>query len=322
MGVDALRLDTVKHVERDNLLEYVNAWKEHKPGTFVFGENLVKGTGYGDLFGDDNGPSFIRPWWYTRLGSDQRNPLSGGDSGFSVLDFGLFSTFRDNVTRGNFEGLGRVFERDWIYGDPSTLVTFFQNHDVGPDNDFRFRFRGETWMAAVVYNLLFTVRGIPCIYYGEEIEFQKGTPQDVIGERDTLDQTGRAYFGEHLEGEQLEVTRRHPLFLHFKRLNQLRRAIPALQKGVMRSVCEQRMTLGFVRDWSEGGSYAVVSLAISSDGQVRVSDVRNGRYRDAITGAELDVHHGVLECSVPANSARIWVLDGPGQIGECGPFLR
>jgi len=56
MGVDALRIDTVKHVERDNLLEYVNAWKQHKPGLFVFGENLVKGTGYGDLFGTTTVP--------------------------------------------------------------------------------------------------------------------------------------------------------------------------------------------------------------------------------------------------------------------------
>jgi glycosidase len=96
MGVDALRTDTVKHVECGNLLEYVNAWKAHRPGLFVFGENLVKGTGWGDLFGDDNAPSYIR--------------------------------------------------RDWVYGDVTRLVTFLQNHDVGPDNDFRFR--GDQWMAA------------------------------------------------------------------------------------------------------------------------------------------------------------------------------
>ena len=53
VGVDGFRLDTVKHVERDNLLEYVNAWKAHKPGLFVFGENLVKGYGWGDLGGGD-----------------------------------------------------------------------------------------------------------------------------------------------------------------------------------------------------------------------------------------------------------------------------
>ena len=45
MGVDALRIDTVKHIERGNLLEYINAWKARKPNLFTFGENLVKGTG-------------------------------------------------------------------------------------------------------------------------------------------------------------------------------------------------------------------------------------------------------------------------------------
>ena len=34
--------------------------------------------------------------------------------------------------------------------------------------------------------LLLTLRGTPYLYYGEEIEFMKGAPQDVIGERDTL----------------------------------------------------------------------------------------------------------------------------------------
>ncbi|MBN2196790.1 MAG: starch-binding protein [Polyangiaceae bacterium] len=138
LGVDALRIDTLKHMSRQNVLEYVNAWKARRPGLFVFGENLVKGTGFGDL-GGDNAPSAIRPWWYTRLGDDPKNPDSGGDSGLSVLDFSLFSTFRNNLSQGNFCGLREVLERDGIYGDATKLVTFLQNHDVGPDNDWRFR---------------------------------------------------------------------------------------------------------------------------------------------------------------------------------------
>ena len=131
LGVDALRIDTVKHIERDNLLEYVNAWKAHKPGLFVFGENLVKGYGWGDLGGGDNGPSQIRPWWYTRLGHDPRDPESGGDSGFPQLDFGLFSTFRDTVSKGTYGGTAQILSMDWIYGDVTQMVTFLQNHDVG-----------------------------------------------------------------------------------------------------------------------------------------------------------------------------------------------
>ncbi len=322
MGVDALRIDTVKHVERNNLLDYVNAWKTHKPGLFVFGENLVKGYGWGDMGGGDNGPSQIRPWWYTRLGDDPRNPNSGGDSGFAVLDFGLFSSFRDNVSRGHYQGMAQAMSMDWIYGDPSTLITFLQNHDVGPDNDFKFRFKGEQWMAAAAYNVLWTVRGIPCLYYGEEIEFMKGAPQDVCGERDTLDQTGRAYFGDHLTPECIGQTQRHPLFRHIKRLNQIRRAIPALQKAPMGRVNEWGGGMSFTRDYNAGESYVVVGLAIGGDQDVTVSGVRHGLYRDAVSGREIRVGNGTLAFHVRGNSAGIYVLNGPGKIGEDGVYLR
>ena len=322
LGVDALRIDTVKHVERNNLLEYVNAWKAHKPGLFVFGENLVKGTGWGDLFGDDNAPSFLRPWWYTRLGDDPRDPHSGGDSGFAVLDFGLFSTFRDNVSRGSYSGIKAVLERDWVYGDATNLVTFLQNHDVGPDNDFRFRFKGEQWMAAAAYNLLWTIRGIPCLYYGEEIEFRKGAPQDIIGNDDTLDQTGRAYFGEHLSEEAITTTKSHPLYQHIQRLNLIRRSIPALQKAPMSHLNEWGGGMSFVRDYHDGESYAVVGLAIGSDQHITVSPIRHGLYRDAVTGNSIEVDNGNLSFFVRANSAGIYVLNGAGQLGDKGIYLR
>lgn len=322
MGVDALRIDTVKHVERDNLLEYVNAWKAHKPGLFVFGENLVKGYGWGDLGGGDNGPSQIRPWWYTRLGHDPRDPDSGGDSGFSVLDFGLFSTFRDTVSKGTYAGTGQILSMDRIYGDVTKLVTFLQNHDVGPDNDFKYRFKGEDWMAAAAYNLIWTARGIPCLYYGEEIAFMRGAPQDVEGERDTLDTTGRAYFGDHLTDERIAATQAHPLYRHIRRLNLIRRAVPALQKARMTRVAEWGSGMSFLRDLSEQGSYAVVGLAIGSDQQVVVEGVRDGTYRDAVTGAEVRLHGGRLAFRVRANSAGVYVLDGPGKLGKDGAWLR
>ena len=321
MGVDALRIDTVKHIERGNLLEYVNAWKAHKPGLFVFGENLVKGYGWGDLGGGDNGPSQIRPWWYTRLGDDPRDPNSGGDSGFPQLDFGLFSTFRDTVSKGTFGGTAQILSMDWIYGDVTRLVTFLQNHDVGPDNDFKYRFKGDQWAVAAAYNLIWTARGIPCLYFGEEIEFMKGAPQDVEGERDTLDSTGRAYFGDHLSDERISETQSHPIYRHIQRLNQIRRAVVALQKARMTQVNEWGSGMSFVRDLSHEGSYAVVGLSIGSDQQVEIGGVRPGTYRDAVTGGTLH-SDGHLGFHVKANSAGIWVLDGPGKVGEDGAYLR
>src|SRR5271166_694978 len=270
MGVDALRIDAAKHVERDSLLEFINAWKAYKPGLFAFGEVLVKGTGGGNLFGDDNAPSNIRPWWYTRLGDDPNNPNSGGDSGFSVLDFPLFSTFRDNLSRGTYGGIGGILARDWIYGDATKLVTFLQNHDVGPDNDFRFRFRGDQWMAAAAYNMLWTIRGIPCLLYGEEIEFMKGAPADVIGNNDTLDTTGRAYFGDHLTDVNIATTQSHPLYRHIQRLNLIRKSIPALQKGSMSQLNEWGGGMSFIRNYDNGASVVVVGLAIGGDQDITV----------------------------------------------------
>ena len=321
LGVDALRIDTVKHIERGNLLEYVNAWKAHKPGLFVFGENLVKGYGWGDMGGGDNGPSEIRPWWYTRLGNDPRDPSSGGDSGFPQLDFGLFSTFRDTVSKGSYGGTAQILSMDWIYGDVTQLVTFLQNHDVGPDNDFKYRFKGDQWMAAAAYNLIWTARGIPCLYYGEEIEFMKGAPQDVEGEKDTLETTGRAYFGDYLTDERITQTQSHPLYRHIRRLNLIRSAVPALQKARTTRVNEWGSGMSFVRDLSEQGSYAVIGLAIGSDQQVEIGGIRPGIYRDAVTGGEQRCG-GHLSFHVQANSAGIWVLDGPGKIGEEGVYLR
>ncbi|MBX2849829.1 MAG: chitobiase/beta-hexosaminidase C-terminal domain-containing protein [Acidiferrobacterales bacterium] len=319
MGVDAIRLDTVKHIERDELLGYVNTWKSHKPNLFVFGENLVKGTGLGSELSNDNASAVIRPWWYTRTTPDPSNPNAGGDSGFSVLDFSVFSTFRDNVTRGDFNGLGGILSWDWIYGDATQLVTFFQNHDVGPDNDFKYRYGGSEANAAMAYNLLWTNRGIPTLYYGEEVMFQAGLPQDIAGNNDTVAETGRAYYGNVIDSGDAQ---NHNLYRHIKRLNQIRKAVPALQKAPTTRVNEWGAGLSFVRDYNDGESVAIVGLAAGTSQNISVNGIRNGRYVDAVTGNVINVSNGTLSFTVNNYSAGIYVLNGPGKIGQDGTYLR
>ena len=53
-----------------------------------------------------------------------------------------------------------------------------------------------------------------------------------------------------------------------------------------------------------------------------VGNIRNGTYRDAVTGGETTVNGGSIAFRVRANSAGIWVLNGPGRIGEDGTYLR
>ena len=80
--------------------------------------------------------------------------------------------------------------------------------------------------------------------------------------------------------------------------------------------------MSFVRDYNDGECYAVVGLAIGGDQDVSVGNVRNGTYRDAVTGREVGVGDGSLSFHVRGNSAGIYVLDGPGKIGADGAYLR
>jgi glycosidase len=319
MGVDALRIDTVKHLERGNLLEYVNAFKAHRPGLFVFGENLVKGTGWGTcLDASDNGPAEIRPWWYTRTTNDE---CGGGkdDSGFSVLDFSLMSTFRDNISQGRFSGLSAIFSRDHLYGDATKLITFIDNHDIGPQNDWKYRFAGTDSALASALNLIFLVRGIPCLYYGTEIRFKAG--KEIDGTDAPHDNSGRAYFGDHLLPANIGATKSHKFFQQIKRLNQIRKAAPALQMGVMEHFGDSDQTFHFVRNYKNGQSYAAVGLA-QSDAQITLNGVKNGSYVDAVTGNTITVSGGSISFFVKAGSAGVYILDGPGKIGSDGVYLR
>lgn len=90
----------------------------------------------------------------------------------------------------------------------------------------------------------------------------------------------------------------------------------------MNSVHEWGSGMSFIRDWENGRSYAVVGLAAGSDQQITVVGVHNGTYRDAVTGQMIQVGNGTLGFSVKGNSAGIYVLNGPGKIGQDGPFLR
>lgn len=56
---------------------------------------------------------------------------------------------------------------------------YVDSHDYGPDSSQTTRYNSGTQAWAENLNLIFTFRGIPCLYYGGEVEFQKGQVIDV-----------------------------------------------------------------------------------------------------------------------------------------------
>lgn len=372
MGVDAFRLDTVKHISRLTLNnEYIPAFKEAGGEDFyIFGEVATR---YRQVW-NNNIPAISTPFytwketksypWPTLAEREQStldhwndnqqvseqptstNHLLNGNtyhttdesirSGLDVIDFPMHWNFNNARDAFNVAVSG-----DQYYSDATWNVTYVDSHDYAPDcapENQRFAGSQDTW--AENLNLMFTFRGIPAIYYGSEIEFMKGAPIDV-GPNAPLSTTGRAYFGDYIEGSvnvtdfaqydsatgTMAETLNHPLSKHIQRLNLIRSQIPALRKGQY-STENVSGDMAFKRRYTntEEGVDSFVCVSITNG--ATFNDIPNGKYVDAITGDVKNVTDGTLSIpSVGKGNMRIYVLDlpgnsAPGKIGEDGTYLK
>jgi len=96
----------------------------------------------------------------TRLAARQRV-----DQLDRVFDFPLHYALKDAICGDQLPKLGAVLGQDAVYDDPSSLVTFLDNHDVS-----RIRSACSDDLDAVTraLALLTTLRGTPCITWGTE----------------------------------------------------------------------------------------------------------------------------------------------------------
>ncbi|MBD5106182.1 MAG: leucine-rich repeat protein [Lachnospiraceae bacterium] len=376
MGVDAFRVDTVKHISRltynKALIAPLNeaynqvhgttgegnfymfgevctrvrdvwnhgmpciscpffTWKERKDYAWDDNETLAAAAtnrASVDQHFKDNGSLNDEPTSNNAKlsGNAYHTPDYSKASGLSVIDFPMHWNFQHAQ-----DAFRVAVENDQYYNDATFNVTYVDSHDYAPDGaPENQRFAGSTEDWAENLSLMFTFRGIPCIYYGSEIEFQKRKPIDV-GTTQALAETGRAYFGDHIEGSvnvtdfgryngasgAMAESLNNPLSLHIQRLNRLRACIPALQKGQYSTEgCNGGMS--FKRRYTDSNTDSFVLVAISSD--ATFSNVPGGKYVDAITGDEKTVAEGgTLTTSgiKGQGDLRVYVLD----TGDKTPFL-
>ncbi|MGH7999408.1 MAG: alpha-amylase family glycosyl hydrolase, partial [Brasilonema sp.] len=142
-GVDALRVDTVKHMPIWFWQEFNGDMYNHKPDVFIFGE------------------------WIFNHPSDERSVEFANHSGMTILDFGLCVAIRGALAQGaenGFHLIQDIFDQDYRYNGATELITFIDNHDMP-----RFQsLNSDPAMLMVAVVLIMTSRGIPCIYYGTE----------------------------------------------------------------------------------------------------------------------------------------------------------
>ena len=227
-GLDGYRLDTFPYVPR-------KFWSTWHAGLHQLYPYL---TTIGEVFHADPGvTSFF-------AGGEKR--FDGIDSGVNTLfDFPMFFTMRDVLLRKAPAGrIADVLRHDSSYVHPDALVTFFANHDVP-------RFASAEGSSAakleLAFGLTLTLRGIPELYYGDEIgmpgggdpdnrrDFPGGWPGDPKS----------AFTPEGRTAEQQE------LFTYVQTLLRLRREHPALQSGKLWHLFADETVYVFLRETEE-----------------------------------------------------------------------
>lgn len=286
---------------------------------------------------DDNNDVSIQPTSDNAFldGNEYHEPDYSQFSGLNVIDFPMHWNFKYAQDAYNVAVGG-----DKYYNDATWNVTYVDSHDYAPDgapDSKRFTGSQDTW--AENLNLMFTFRGIPCIYYGSEIEFMKGAPIDV-GTEDPLSTTGRAYFGDNLEGEVTTTdfgeytasgvvadTLSYPLSLHIQRLNKIRAAVPALRKGQY-STEDVDGNMAFKRRYTNTAEGVDSFVCVSITDEATFTGIPNGHYVDAVTGNEKNVTDGTLTIeATEKGNMRVYVLDtdltkAPGKVGADGKYLK
>ncbi|MFJ6673707.1 carbohydrate binding domain-containing protein [Actinosynnema sp. NPDC091369] len=265
-------------------------------------------------------------------GNAYHAPDHSKSSGMNIIDMRMHMNFGDANN-----AFWNAKDSDDSTNDATYNVTYVDSHDFGP-NKSSVRYAGGTDAWAENMSLMWTFRGIPTLYYGSEVEFQAGKPIDC-GPTCPLATTGRAYFGDYLAGQvtasdygvvssasgTVATTLQKPLVKHVQRLNQIRRAVPALQKGQY-STEGVSGGMAFKRRYTSGSVDSFALVAIS--GSATFTGVPNGTYRDAVTGDTRTVTTGSLTANPGGKgNARVYVLDlpgnpAPGKVGVDGPYLR
>lgn len=288
-GLDGYRVDTVPYVSRRFWEEWHQGLRRIYPRLSTVGE------------------VFHRDPEVTSFFAGGRKGWDGSDTELTtVFDFPLYFAVRDVLFHGAPAGrITDILRQDSLYPHPEYLVPFVGNHDVT-------RLAGESGATPakvrLAFGLALTLRGIPELYYGDEIgmpgggdpdnrrDFPGGWPGDAQN----------AFLREGRTREQKE------LFGYVQSLLRLRREHAALRSGKLWHLASDDSSYVFMRETEEeklvvafhnGSTNREVKISLRDTPAQEASDISLllGDAQAALSGRE-------LRLQLPAQSLTIFEL--------------
>lgn len=210
----------------------------------------------------------------------------------SVTNYTLHKAFYSAHNDHNYFELAHTlnYVRGQV-GDLRKLYTFVDNHDVERIHTI---LRSKAHFTPV-HILLYTVPGIPSLYYGSEfgIEGKK--------ERHSDDSLRPALRIEDFT----DAAQTNPCTALLTALGKLRAAVPALRRGEYRELLLQTGHYAFSRTWE--GVSAIITVNNGSTPVTMTVSAADGEYVGALFGGKADAKNGQLTVSVAASGGEIWL---------------
>ncbi len=217
-----------------------------------------------------------------------------------LFDFPLYYPLRAAFAEGKpLRPVAQMLARDRLYAHPERLWTFLGLHDVA-------RFASEPGATLdglrLAFTLLFTVRGIPLVYSGDEIALPGGNDPD-----------NRRDFPAPAFEAALRTPEQAVVWDAVRRLARLRRELPPLRRGATRDLLVGEQAWAFARVL-DGEAVVVVFNNDTKDAPLEIPLAGTGLpdgavLEDRLGGApELRAVAGVGSVRVAPRSAAIYAM--------------
>jgi neopullulanase len=299
-GLDGYRLDTFPYVSRKFWASWHLALRRLYPNLATIGEVFHP---------DPSVTSFF-------MGGQRR--YDGIDPGVTTLfDFPLYFTLREVLLRGAPVGkIAEILRHDSLYNRSDSLVTFFGNHDVfriaNAVTDVVGRPQDEARALKTLelaYGLTLTLRGIPQLYYGDEIGMTGGPDPDNRHDfpGGWSDDPKSAFTADGRTPQQQKV------FSYVQTLLRLRRDHPVLARGRLWHLASDDSSYIFERDSDE--EKLIVAFNNSKESRQLKIPLKDTPVQDAagLTTLLGEAHGKIgasqIELSMPPQSLTIFLAD-------------
>ncbi len=274
--VDGIRLDAADVLDFDFMKDLRRVANEVKPEFWLMGEVI-----HGE---------------YSRW--------ANADTLHSVTNYHLHKALFSGYNDHNFFEIAHTVKRLYDMGgsraDGLKLYNFVDNHDVERIMSKLNNPKGF----APVHILLYTLPGVPSLYYGSEFGIEGKKAHGAEADAPLRPEMDFAEWSQKA-GDNSYVK-------FISALGAMRQQVKALSYGDYVQGHLTTRQYAFTRNY-EGSSVAV--MVNNDDNPCTVyAGVPNGTYRGVLSGQEITVTEGNLAAEIPGNYGEIWVPESNGEV--------